>query len=882
MTRLTSSAGIGLSPLARVLAVVVLATVVVELGIRLALGQAPGLPGWTLVALCGLMLGAAVTVPLLYTARVRPPRLGATGRHGGGGGRKQDAERFQTLAERSPIGMYIVQDDAFQYVNHRFATLTGFTVDELLGPNPLDFVLPEDRAMVRENAVRMLRSQAAGEYEYRLRNKAGEVRWVIENVVSLDYRGRRAAYGYYVDITDRKQAEDAVRASEERYRTTFQHLQDVLFKTDENGVLTMVSPSVRKLLGYAPEELLGSNSLSFYADRAEARAVNELVLAGKPVEDREAQFVRKDGGHIIVSISASLVFGEGRDRIAVQGIVRDITARKLAEQRFQTLSERSPIGIYIVQDDAFQYVNPRFVELTGFGIDELVGSNPLDLVIPEDRQSVRENAVSMLRGIRAEAYEYRLRNKVGEMRCIMENVVSLEYKGRPASYGYFIDITDRKRAEDAVHISEERYRTTFQHLRDVLFKTDENGIMTMVSPSVQKLLGYAPEELLGANARIFYADTTEADAILKLVLAGKVIEDCEARFVRKDGGHVVISLAASLIFGEGEDRVAVQGIVRDISARKLAEEERDRYFEMSVDPLAVTDMEMRFRRVNPAWERVLGFTQAEMLGRTVMRFAYPADREAMIVAGRETADGKALEDRRGRFLTRGGEIRWLSWNTTPVTNGVSYSVVRDVTDQVRAQEEQDEMMALLEENSRMLTEQAVELDTLRSKAEYAADHDMLTGLLNRRAWFGTAVADRGSAVALLDIDHFKRINDTWGHPAGDEVLIEVAGRLQSSLGDTTLGRVGGEEFAVLFSGPLAAAAEACQQALTAVASEPIRLRCGEEIVITLSGGLAPWHRGRLSREDALARTYEAADQALYAAKARGRACVTVSESLKVA
>jgi len=678
-----------------------------------------------------------------------------------------------------------------------------------------------------------------------------------------------------------------LRYSEARLRAIVGAAGDGIIVIGSTGIIESFNPAAEAMFGRPADDVLGHNVSELmpspFHEEHDAYLANYGESGEWHVIGRRHETVgrRSDGSTFPVELAVS-EFDIGGD-VKFTGIVRDITERKQAEQRFQTLSERSPIGIYIVQDDAFQYVNPRFVELTGFEIGELLGTRPLDLVVPEDRDTVRESAVRMLQSGRAGEYEYRLRNKAGDVRTIIESVVSLEYEGRRAAYGYFIDITDRKRAEEAVRFSEERYRSTFQQLQDVLFKTDEHGTFTMVSPSVQRLLGYAPEELIGANARTLCADAAEVEALHERVFAGKTVEDYEATCVRKDGSEVVVSVSAALIFGEGPDRISVQGTLHDISARKLAEEERDRYFEMSIDPLAVTDMEMRFRRVNPAWERVLGYTREEMLGHTPLRFSVPEDRPAVVAAALETADGHALEDRRTRYLTRGGEIRWLSWNTTPVINGLSYSVVRDVTEQVRVQDEQIQMVAQLEANARALTEQALELDALRDKAEYAANHDMLTGLLNRRAWFATAVADRGTAVALIDIDNFKRINDTWGHPAGDAVLVEISNRLKSSLACASVGRVGGEEFAVLFHGPVADASGACNAALAAVGGAPVRLSCGQEIVVTLSVGLAPWRRGQITREDALARTYEAADHALYAAKEGGRARLVVSgDGLKAA
>lgn len=112
------------------------------------------------------------------------------------------------------------------------------------------------------------------------------------------------------------------------------------------------------------------------------------------------------------------------------------------------LVDHSPIGIYIAQDRAIAYVNPRFEQLTGFSASELIGADPLALVVPEDRQSVRDNAVAMLRGERTLEYEYRIDHKNGQRRWISENLVSIEYQGRRAALGNYIDITQRKASDE--------------------------------------------------------------------------------------------------------------------------------------------------------------------------------------------------------------------------------------------------------------------------------------------------------------------------------------------------------------------------------------------------------------------------------------------------
>lgn len=132
---------------------------------------------------------------------------------------------------------------------------------------------------------------------------------------------------------------------------------------------------------------------------------------------------------------------------ANEDLTQEIHERKQAEDAYKVLADRSQVSIYIVHDRKFQFVNPQFLKDTGFSEDELLGMHSLALVHPEDREGVRKNATKMLKGERSSPYEYRTINKHGETRWIMETVTSILYRGGRATLGNYMDITERKQAE---------------------------------------------------------------------------------------------------------------------------------------------------------------------------------------------------------------------------------------------------------------------------------------------------------------------------------------------------------------------------------------------------------------------------------------------------
>src|SRR4030042_5227431 len=150
----------------------------------------------------------------------------------------------------------------------------------------------------------------------------------------------------------------------------------------------------------------------------------------------------------------------------------------------QALLRCAGTGVYIVQNGKFQYVNPLFMELTGYSEPELLGKYSLDLVHFEDRERVRKKAIGSLKGGGSLPYEYRFVKKNGEIIWVLEKVTSTEHRGKRATVGSFLDITELKRLEETIKKSEERYRTILEEIKDNYFETDLAGNFIFVNDSV--------------------------------------------------------------------------------------------------------------------------------------------------------------------------------------------------------------------------------------------------------------------------------------------------------------------------------------------------------------------------------------------------------------
>jgi diguanylate cyclase len=282
-----------------------------------------------------------------------------------------------------------------------------------------------------------------------------------------------------------------------------------------------------------------------------------------------------------------------------------------------------------------------------------------------------------------------------------------------------------------------------------------------------------------------------------------------------------------------------------------------RHFELSQDMICTADFNGYFTRVNPAFERILGYSEADLLGRPFLEFVHPQDRERTEEEAAALAEGAQTVHFQNRYFDKRSEVHWLEWMSQPVPEEEKiYAVARDVT----------------------------ERKALERELERLSQHDGLTGLFNRRRFEEelrrqlayTRRYGRGGALLLIDVDHFKEVNDTLGHAAGDKALCWVASTLRDNLrstdvvardSDPVVARLGGDEFVVLLPEVDEDEARAVAERLATVLRDSTLALEGGDVRLRISVGVATFDGyGRPGEQELLA----AADRAMYEAKAAGR------------
>ena len=248
--------------------------------------------------------------------------------------RKREEELYKTLATSSPVGIYIIRDGKFRFVNPRFQELVGYSAQELIDMPSISLIHPDDREATRENAIKMLKRQRTTPYEFRTVTKSGQIKWTMETVIPIFYEGKKEILGNYMDIDDRKKAEESLKASEERYRTILENIEDGYYELDLKGNFTFFNESCRKILGYSREELISMSDRQ-YVDKDTSEKIERLGLkvyhTGEPEKGSDLEVICKDGFKRHVGVSISLIKDVAGKPVGFRGIVRDIDDRKKAE-----------------------------------------------------------------------------------------------------------------------------------------------------------------------------------------------------------------------------------------------------------------------------------------------------------------------------------------------------------------------------------------------------------------------------------------------------------------------------------------------------------------------------------------------------------------------
>jgi len=534
----------------------------------------------------------------------------------------------------------------------------------------------------------------------------------------------------FIDITKQKKVKEALQKSEKRFQNVALCSADFIWEIDKEARYTFASGKVKEILGYEASELIGKTPFDLMLEK-EAKDIgevfNKISFEKKPIVDLENWNQTKQGKKVCLLTNGIPLLDENGNLIGYRGVDKDITKRKQmerelqkSEERYRTLLENSSDSIYVLDYEwRHLLVNKAATRFVKMPKEKIIGNKLTDL-FPNVEKTLF----------------FKTFKKVMETR--KPDTVADEYIFEDARRGFYEvnvspvpegilcisrDITERKKAGEALRKSEESYSLLFESTKDGILISNSKGRVTSVNPAAAKMLGYKePEELLGMPAVNFYANPEHRRALFYKLKKMGYVRNFEIKVKKKDGSYADFQVTVTLHKDKKGNILRTESLFRDITEHKKAQGELkaekkklEVYIESMIDGVVIADVNGTIIHVNKTWIRMLGCKSSkEVIGKTFFEFL--AKREVPRCRKRFSECMKNKEEFIKNFEVvhrrkDGSEFCILLNNTNLWDKEGKYiagiAVLRDITEQKKIEEELVKYRHHLEE---LVKKRTVELE----------------------------------------------------------------------------------------------------------------------------------------------------------------------------
>jgi PAS domain S-box-containing protein len=622
----------------------------------------------------------------------------------------ESEDRYRKVVEQSHDAIFIFQDSRIVFANERVMEITGYSQEELYSMDIWALLHPDDREYLMGMMMKRVKGHIVPKtYEARILTKTGETRYLEAAITALESEGRESLLGSVRDITERKNAEEALRKSEEKYHSIFDTFDDLYYQTDMQGTITILSPSCKRITGWDASELIGTQVLNLYPFPEQRKQLLDHMFENGAVHDYEVVLINKEGEHLNVSVTSHVVRDEQKKPIAIEGSLRNITNRirvekalAVSEARYRTLTDFLPVMIFETTLEGMVTFGNRLI-LPVFGVDpSALGPdiNVFDYIVPEERKKARENMQKLFTGISRSSNEYTLIRGDGTTfpSLISASAIVDEKSGKPVGMrGVIIDLSERKETEQAIRESEELFRTLFNNANDAIFlheimQSGKIGNYIMANDVACTRLGYSHDEILALSP----CDVVARSHHQRIpAITGEIQQYGHATFDaiyrKKDGMEFPVEVSSHGF--EFHDKNVVLSVVRDITERKHMEEQliaSEKYLKtifnsvqtalVIIDPKTHTIFDL-----NPAAVKLIGADKESLTGTACPGVICVAKKGRCPV----TDQKRRFENSEHILITAKGEKVPVLKTVLPVTiSGKQYLLenISDITDRKRAED----------------------------------------------------------------------------------------------------------------------------------------------------------------------------------------------------
>ena len=644
-------------------------------------------------------------------------------------------QQLSTAVEQSPVSVVITNPQGhISYVNVKFTEVTGYHAEEVLGQSPRILKSGLTSPDVYRNLWSTIQQGQEWRGELCNKKKNGELYWEVATIRPIT--NAKGAITHYLaikeDITERRRAEEALKASEKRYRQLFERNLAGVLRTTLEGRILECNQSAARMFGYElPEEVLILPATNLYHRSSDREAFLTKLKSDRNVTNYEMRFRHKDGSSLWVIASFSLVDDDAGTGRIIEGTLVDITERKRAEEAGRESSETVRILLDSIPEAVYgidlqgncTFCNPSCLQLLGYeGATDLLGKN-MHALIHHTRDDGTAYPVE-------ECHIYKAFRR-GQGTHIDNEVLwrrdgtsfAGEYWSHPLERGgkvvgtvvTFVDIRERKRTQEALRESERRYRQLFERNLAGVFRTTLDGRVLECNAAAAHLFGCdSPEELLDLPIATFYRSASDREALLTRLNSEKSVTNHEMKFQRKNGDPAWAMLNLSLVDDDAGNGRDIEGTFVDITERKHAEEELHGSRQMLQSILDAIpqrvfwkDRNCVYLGCNRAFATDAGIEEpAAIIGKSDFELAWAGTAELYCADDRMVMEeGKAKLNFEERQSRPDGSVLWLQTNKLPLRDreGKVTGILGTYED-VTKRKETEQILQRSEEKFRQLAE----------------------------------------------------------------------------------------------------------------------------------------------------------------------------------
>ncbi len=545
------------------------------------------------------------------------------------------------------VFIHDLPEGRFVRVNKAFYSVFGYNQNEVIGRPLSAFITPKHLPLIQEY-FKEIKKQGSLRGLMSIIAKDGSVRILeFNNSVIKEGKSIVGVSGIARDVTEQKKNDAKIQRSESEKKIILDALPAALFTVDKEKKIVSWNKEAERLTGFKANEIIGKPCTVFVDYPCKEKCGLYDSDIEKSISNIECTIIRKDGEKRTISKNVAYLKNDVGEIIGGLESFIDITERKDIELQLKQSESwhreiiQSSLDAIIAIDDSFKVTlwNKAAENIFGFTVDEVLNKPIIELIIPKEYNEAKkkglEEFVRTGKGpIVDKTLELKAKKKDGSIFDVDLSVSAFEIMGSNFAIGIARDITERKLAEEAQHDSEERYRNLVENINDVIFNINMEGNFTYISPAIEKLFGYKPEEIVN-RPFIEYVHPDDLNGLLKSMeqtVSGKQ-EPHEFRVFKKDGEICHLRTSSRVQLKEGVP-VGITGVMTDITEKKLAEnnineinellinrtielkqsEEKWRdLFETSRDVVYISTVDGGFLDINPAGEELFGYTRDELI-----------------------------------------------------------------------------------------------------------------------------------------------------------------------------------------------------------------------------------------------------------------------------